>query len=453
MEPIKNKNICIIGLGKEGVSVVNFLGGKNKITIIDQKPKEEIDQGFFKRLKFKDINFYFGGSFPSERFDYLVRSPGVPLGNPIIEKFTKNGAILTSATKIFFDLCHGKVIGVTGTKGKGTTSTLIYEILKTQNKNVFIAGNIGTPMLDILPDLNRESLVVLELSSFQLADLKKSPHIAVVLMITSEHLDWHKDTREYTEAKTAIVRFQTKNDFALINQDFEASRSFGELTKAKVIPISTEKETSGVFVKGTKIISHILGPEEIIDTRDVLLPGKHNFQNVVAAIAAGKILGVPTENIRKVLKSFKGLEHRLQLVRELRGIKFYNDSFSTTPETTIAAIEAFTSPKKILILGGSSKNSDFNALGAKIANDKTIKAIVVIGEETERILGAISTAGGFLGKIKKGLLNMSSIVRNAFDLASSGDVVILSPACASFDMFKNYQDRGEQFIKEVRNLK
>lgn len=450
---MSSKKIAIVGFGKEGRSATNYFGENNQVTIFDDKEKREIDASLFKDLKVKNGRFYWGGKFPEElKFDLAVRSPGVRPDHPLIKKLIKSGATLTSSIKIFFQRCKAKIIGVSGTKGKGTTSTLIYEMLKEGGYDVHLAGNIGTPVLDVLPRLNSGSLVVLELSSFQLMGLTKSPHIAVVLMITSEHLDWHRNTKEYRSAKESIVKFQTEKDFAVINQDFEVTRSFATKTKAKVFFVSTTNVTNGVYVAGDKVISQVDKKEAIIDTQDIFIPGKHNLQNVVAAVAVAKILKVASGDIRKVLATFRGLPHRLQLIREISGIKFYNDSFSTIPETTIAAIEAFPDPK-ILILGGSSKNSDFASLGQKIANDRSVKGLILIGQEGPRIKAAIDAAGTFGGKMKDGAQNMREIVKTARSIAKSGDVIILSPACASFDMFKNYQDRGEQFVKEVARLK
>lgn len=448
---MKGKKIAIIGFGKEGVSAANFLGVANQIIIYDDKPRSAIDPTFFKKIKIKNVGFYFDGSLPDLSFDYVIRSPGVRLDHSLIQKLTSQGSILTSPTKIFFDACPGKIIGVTGTKGKGTTATLIYQMLKTKYKSVFLAGNIGTPALDILPKVTKDSLVVLELSSFQLIDLARSPYIAVVLMTTSEHLDWHEDTQDYRQAKESIVKFQSPTDFAVINYDFEASKNFAQKTKARVYFVSTKTKTNGVYTINGSVISKIAGHEEVCQTKDVILPGRHNLQNVIAAVSVAKILQVRNQNIVKILKTFKGLPHRLQLVDKIDNVKFYNDSFSTTPETTIAAAEAFKSPK-ILILGGSSKKSDFSKLSQKINSDQTIKALILVGQEARRIRQSISQAGGFGGKIIEGCQNMSQIVRQAKKLAQSGDVVILSPACASFDMFKNYQDRGKQFIRQVKKL-
>lgn len=453
MEQIKNKNICIIGFGKEGLSATNYLGKLNLISIIDQKEKNLIDHEFFKKLKISDAKFYFNGKLPEDQnFDYVVRSPGVRPDHPFVQLLLSNGSTLTSTTKIFFDLCPCPIIGVTGTKGKGTTSTIIYEMLKAENKKVYLAGNIGTPTFDILDQLNSQSLVVLELSSFQLMDLTKSPNIAVVLMITSEHLDWHKDNQEYQDAKINIVSHQTNIDFAIINKDYEISKNMSYKTKSKIYFFSTNNKANGAYLLNGYIASGIDGFEKICKTSDVLLPGKHNLQNVLAAISVAKILKVKNDRIVKVVKTFKGLPHRLQLVANLDGVKYYNDSFSTTPETTIAAIESFTNPK-FLILGGSSKKSDFSALSQKIHSDSTLKSIILIGVEAKRIKEAIVRAGGAKCKIIEGAKDMTEIVRIAKSHAKKGDIVLLSPACASFDMFKNYQDRGEQFEQVVKNLK
>ncbi|MDP2632365.1 MAG: UDP-N-acetylmuramoyl-L-alanine--D-glutamate ligase [Candidatus Curtissbacteria bacterium] len=446
---IKGKRIAVFGFAKEGLSAANYLGAENFISIIDEKTKDELDKSIFRKLKNK-ADFYLGRQLPKNlEVDIVIRSPGVRPDNLQIQQLIKNGATLTSATKIFFDQCPATIIGVTGTKGKGTTSTLIYEMLKTRSDNVFLAGNIGTPALDILGQVNQKSIVVLELSSFQLFDLHKSPHIAVVLMITQEHLDWHTDVNEYVSAKESIVANQSSSDFAIINQDFESSKSYANKTPAHVYFTSTKGESNGVYVSGGFIKSKIAGSEKICEISEILLPGTHNLQNICASAATAKILKVDNKNIAKILKTFKGLIHRLQLVREIAGVKYYNDSYATTPETTIAAIEAFTSPK-ILIFGGSSKNSNFTELGKKISSDKTIKSIVLIGVESARIEEAIDKAGGFGGRIKREAINMQDIVALAKSEAAGGDVVLFSPACASFDMFKNYQDRGEQFIKYVK---
>ena len=450
---ITGKKIAIVGFGIEGVSCANYLGVRNRIFIIDQKSKEQIDDDLWKKLKIKNIKFFWGSRMPKGLdVDFIVRSPGVGPEAAVVKKLLGKKTQITTLTNIFFDECPCPVIAVTGTKGKGTTATLIYKILKEKFKGVFLAGNIGTPALDILSKLKKDSLAVLELSSFQLLDLKKSPHLAVILMVTTEHLDWHKDQDEYISAKKPIVLFQSKNDFAVVNADFANSTKIARNIKSKIYYFSTKKRTNGVYLEGRRIVSGIESPEEICDISKIRLVGKHNIENVLAAVAVSKIYSVQNDDIVKVLTTFKGLEHRLELVGEKNQIQFYNDSFSTTPETTIAAIESFDN-KKILILGGSSKKSDFSALSEKITKDSSIKALVLIGQEAERIENSINDNGYFKGPVLKGAKNMEEIVKAAQKLAKPGYIVLLSPACASFDMFKNYKDRGEKFKTEVRKLK
>ena len=460
-----NKKIAVVGEGVEGLSSAKHLKKHGaKVTILDEKQ----GKGYLEGL---------------DKYDLVVRSPGVKL--ELLEKYVSRDKII-SQTKLFFDLCPCPIIGVTGTKGKGTTASLIYEMLKEQGSDVYLGGNIGRPPLDFLENLKKESIVVLELSSFQLQDLTKSPHIAAILMVTSEHLDYHKDINEYVDAKQNILRFQTKDDFAIVNKDYPASNESDIHTEAKVFKASKEREVEeGCFVKDGKIVikTYFRGPastfppasahsslsssnelravgspsnqvtphvSEIINTKDILLPGKHNFENVCAAVMAAWLAGVSKENIVKVLKTFKGLEHRLELVTEINGVKYYDDSFSTTPETAIAAIQAFKEPE-ILILGGSSKGSDFRQLGQVISDSDNVKAIIGIGIEWGRIKKELRFKNKDL-RIIGGLKNIHSIVQKTSQIAKSGDVVLLSPACASFGMFKNYKDRGEQFKREVKKL-
>lgn len=455
MDQFKGKNIAVLGFGVEGESVAKFLLSKgSKVTIIDVRSKEKFASKKLEELSKKGVKFIFD-SYPKDfsEFDFIVRSPGISPLSAAVEKIKKQGILVTSATQLFFDLCPCQIIGVTGTKGKGTTSSLIYEMLKKNGKDAYLGGNIGIPPLDFLGELKTDSVAVLELSSFQLQDLTKSPQIGVFLMVTSEHLDYHKDVHEYVDAKRNLLRFQTGADFAVINRDYPASNESDIHTNALVFNISREREVErGCFVKDDFLWLKMEGektPEKIIATKDILLPGKHNRENAAAASMAAYLSGVSIKDIVSVLKEFKGLVHRLELVRLINGVRYYDDSFSTTPETAQAAIEAFIDPE-ILILGGSSKNSDFSELGKTIRNAKNIKAIIGIGEEWPRIkeqIGNLPTA-----HIIEGALNMEQIVKAAKAVAEIGDIVILSPACASFDMFKNYKVRGEQFKAEVNNL-
>lgn len=453
MKDWKQKKIAVLGIGVEGLSTGAYLKDKGaQITFFDRK--EILNDEVMSEVKNITDDIVLGESYLEDlsNYDVIVRSPGIKSRLPELLDAKKRGQLVTSQTQLFLEMCPAKVIGVTGTKGKGTTSSLIYEMLKAQEKDVYVGGNIGNPPFSFLDALTKDSWVVLEMSSFQLQDLTISPHIAVMLMITSDHLDYHEDTEEYINAKRVVLSYQTKDDFAIINRDYPASNESDIYTEGKIFKVSRERETeNGCYVTGNKICIKRNGQEEeIIDSNEILLPGKHNLENVCAAVMAAVLAGVQRKHIITVLKEFPGLEHRLELVREVDGVRYYDDSISTTPETAIAAIEAFVSPE-ILILGGSSKGADFTQLGRVIAGAENIKAIIGVGHEWEEIKASIPQPEyEFL--LIEGADTMHKIVQAAATIAVPGDVVLLSPACASFDMFKNYKDRGEQFKKEVMKL-
>ncbi len=449
MTNFKNKKVAILGLGLEGEDVCRFLlQQKAKITVFDQKTASELGK-IYQELKKKGVKFESGANYLKRgllSFDFIFRSPGFKRLLPQITEAERRGVVISSATKLFFDLCQGKIIGVTGTKGKGTTATLIYEILKQAKKKVFLAGNIGEPMLKLLPRLDKNSWVVLELSSFQLQDMEKSPHLAVVLFISSEHLDHHQDRKEYVQAKSNIVRHQREKDKAVFNADDSTSSSFAKLSPARAYYFSQKKKVNGAYVENNQII---LGKELLGKTSGLKLRGKHNWDNVNAAITASFLAGADLDPIKKTVFSFKGLEHRLELVRINNKVGFYSDSFSTTPETAIAAIKSFHEPI-ILIVGGSEKGSDYSQLGKEIVGS-SVKTLILIGKTAKEIRKIVNQAG-FKGKIFFRPGRMDEIVATAWDNSQPGDVILLSPACASFDMFKNYKDRGNQFKHDVKIL-
>lgn len=412
---INNTKVAILGYGLEGQDAEKYFKNlEGDITILDKK---------FGENYLDDLN----------KFDVIVRSPGVYRYLPEIVRAEEEGVKITSAIKIFFDKCPAKIIGVTGTKGKGTTSALIYEILKNDGKDVYLAGNIGKPYLELLPKLKKDSYVILELSSFQLIDLTISPYIAVVLNITLDHMDWHKNRTEYVNAKKNIVRHQSVSDWTVLNEEYKVSKSFSDITRAKVNFFSKK----------------LLEPKY---KKNLLLRGEHNLENIAAAVAVAKILKIGDKTILEVLTNFPGLEHRLELVGEINEVKFYNDSFATGPQPTIAAIKSFTEPITV-ILGGSEKGLDYEELGREIAKAKNIKKSIIIGEIGNKIIVALKKAKyrGSIINLKKS--SMQKIVENAYRNTSLGGVVLLSPAAASFDMFANYKDRGNQFKEAVQNLK
>ena len=339
----KNKKVAILGWGINGSDAANYLLEQGaKITIFDEKERKEFD---FSDFDIKQSKLILGRQYLREglsNFDFIFRAPGVYRYLPEIIEAEKKGVVVTSVVKLFFDLCPARIIGVTGTKGKGTTSTLIYQILKKDGKDVYLAGNIGAPILELLPKLNSSSLVVLELSSFQLIDMTKSPHLAVVLNITEDHMDWHKDRDEYVKSKINIVKFQNEDDYAVLNYDYETSKDFSKYTKAEIKYLSTKRKVEGCYVKDVYFILEVGSRMyEVGETKNLLLRGKHNWENVCAAACASYLADASIDSIKQSVFSFKGLEHRLELVAEVKGIKFYNDSFSTNPQTTIAVIRSF----------------------------------------------------------------------------------------------------------------
>jgi len=448
----EGKKIAILGFGIEGQSVADYLSGKSgSIVVLDEKKRAEFDEKLIECYESRGIEFRWGRIANLKGYDIVFRSPSILPTSKVLQEAKKTGIEISSATKLFFDLCPAEIIGVTGTKGKGTTSALIYEMLKEAGEDAYLGGNIGNSPLDFLDKLDEDSKVVLELSSFQLMDMEKSPHIGVMLMTTSEHLDYHSDVYEYISAKRNIFRFQKETDFAVVNQDYPASNESDVEGDGKVYKVSRENKvfSEGCFVIKDDLVLKINDTEKsIIKIDEVALPGKHNLENAAAASMAAVLAGVDLPTIKHVLKTFKGLPHRIEFVATIRGARFYDDSFSTTPETAIAAIEAFSDPK-ILILGGSGKNSDFTELAEVINNSDSIRAIIGIGDEWSRIREMIHNEN--IEMIEE-CSDMFEVVKEASLISEIGDVVLLSPACASFDMFQNYKDRGEKFKEAVFQL-
>lgn len=445
--------MALAGFGAEGRSAADFLMNAGaKVEIFDALPESDFSAAMVADLRRRGAIFHFEEFGPFEDFDFLVRSPGISPRGAELAATAKRGIPFTSVTKMFFDLCPCSIVGVTGTKGKGTTASMIHQALLAAGKDAYLCGNIGAPALDILDKLRPESIVVYELSSFQLMELEKSPQLAVVLMITSEHLDFHATREEYLGAKANIVKFQNAGDRAIINIDYPASRAMAAMTPAQVFQVS-RKETpaDGAYVdKNFVIVSRGGESRSIVPVKAVPLAGEHNLENVCAAAMASVLLGVPDAVIAQTLRDFKALPHRLEFIREVNGVKYYDDSFSTTPESTIAALKSFKSPK-VVILGGSGKNADWSELATALAADPFLKSIIGVGDEWQRIEEAIDKDSVNVPQIK-GLKNMQEIVSAAASMARPGEVVLLSPGCASFGMFRNYKDRGEQFAAAVRAL-
>jgi len=379
-----------------------------------------------------------------DNFDLIVRGPGV---HP---KYLKTTVKVTTTVNEFLGLCPAPMIGVTGTKGKGTTSTLITKMLQADGKTVHLGGNIGVPVLGMLPEIKPEDYVVLELSSFQLIDATRSPQTSVCLMVVPEHQDWHTDWDEYLNAKSQIFAHQSSDNLAVFNADCRNSRAASEASPAKKVAysvLSTRNEEIKSYLKNDAIYYE---ETQVCSVSDVALLGKHNLENVCAAIAAvWPHINGNTDAIVKAVTSFTGLEHRLEKVRELNGVTYYDDSFATTPETAIAALNAFDQPV-VLIAGGHPKGVPFDGLAEEITK-RNVRKVLAIGTAGPEIANLLQNKG-FTSVITEGLNNMQEIVSTAQKEAQSGDVVLLSTACASFDMFKDYKDRGDQFKSAVQSL-
>jgi UDP-N-acetylmuramoylalanine--D-glutamate ligase len=424
--------IAIAGYGLEGESSYRYWSANpdNQITIVDHRqPDCRVPDGVPTII----------GSDATEKlqgFDLVVRTPRMR------PDMIRTDGKIWSITNEFFTKCPAQIIGVTGSKGKGTTASLIASILTAVGKKAWVLGNIGKPALDILQQIKPEDIAVYELSSFQLWDLEKSPHTAVILFIEQEHLDVHSDIEEYVRAKANITKYQKADDILVYNESNKYAKNIASKSRAHLLGYP---DSDSAHVKDD---SFYFGEQIICSVKSLSIVGKFNYDNACAAIDAIWGITHDVSAIEKGLASFKGLPHRLEPVRELDGVKYYDDSIATIPGATIAAINAFDG-SEVIILGGSSKGSDFSELGKELAKHD-VKAII-IGDEAEKIVHACNSAG-FRKYEVMDYTSMTEVVNRAKALAKPGGVVLLSPACASFGLFKNYSDRGEQFSAAVQEL-
>lgn len=428
--------IAIAGYGLEGESNYNYWSTdeSNDVTIVDQKKPERDLPGDAKTLIGENVMENLAD------FDLVVRTAGLA---PY--KIKTNGKIW-SATNEFFDKCPAPIIGVTGTKGKGTTASLIASIFELSGRNVWLLGNIGTPGLDVIGDIQQSDIIVYELSSFQLWDLEKSPHVAVVLLVEPDHLDVHNDFNEYVDAKANIRRYQRDGDICIFHPTNEISRKISEVSGRGSIMRYGIADDGGVYEEDNEFRQL---EQNICSTSVLQLIGKHNVENACAAITVAKFYNLTDDMIERGLKSFKGLPHRIEFVREINGVQYYNDSFSSAPPATVAAIKSFSQPE-IIIMGGVDRGTDFSHVAETIIDQDNIKAIVVIGAIRDRLTKILKAANPHIHIKSSDSTDLESIVDLAKSYAKKGDVVILSPGCPSFDMFKNFYDRGDQF-KDIIN--
>lgn len=447
---IKDKRIAVVGLGVSNVPMVKFLKELGGVIIgCDGKSEEKFDKELLAYFKEYTEELYLGEDYLShfDGVDIILKTPGI---RPDKEEFitaVNNGANLTSEMEMFFSVCPCKIIAITGSDGKTTTTTLISKILSKAGYGVHIGGNIGNPLLHNAETISPEDVVVVELSSFQLMNMKYSADISVITNLSPNHLDYHKDYDEYCDAKKNIFLHQTKEGKLVVNMENERANLCADEAKGSVYKFSLKNVSpNGAYLKDDKIY---FNDEYIMDASDIRLPGVHNIDNYLAAITALYDM-VSKEDIRFVARNFEGVKHRLEFVREYRGIKFYNDSIASSPSRTIAGLKSFDK-KVILIAGGKDKGIPYDEIGKPICDN--VKALVLIGATSSKIKKAVLDnlpKEDSLPIVKAD--TYQNAVKFALSMGREGDIILLSPASTSFDMFKNFEERGNLFKSIVMGL-
>jgi len=386
-------------------------------------------------------------------FDAIVRAPGLPPDAPALEAARAAGVRVTSLVNLFFDQAPGRIVDVTGTKGKSTTTSAIYTVLRDAGLDARLGGNIGIPLLSCLDGANEQTVFVVELSSFQLSDLERSPHVAVIQNVVREHLDYHGTFEKYVAAKANIARHQRSDDTVVFNGDHEIPRALAGLSPGRQLAFGLDGGAEYACSVEDGWLVHRAGGSEtaVIPVESVPLAGAHNLLNVMPAVVVGRLLGVDSDRIAASLRTLKALPHRLQLVHEWRGRRFYNDSLSTVPEAAMAALAAFRDRPIVLLAGGHDRGQEWSELGKAIA-EANVSAVVLLPRGDQDLLTAIERAATAAGTPPPKLLaaeSMSEAVRCAIEVSEVGAAILLSPAAASFGAFRDYEDRGNQFRDAV----
>ncbi|MBQ2932417.1 MAG: UDP-N-acetylmuramoyl-L-alanine--D-glutamate ligase [Clostridia bacterium] len=446
---IKGKKISVVGIGVSNVPLVEFLldGGAN-VTAHDKRTKEQLGE-VYDKLKDFGAEFVLGDDYldniPIDT-EIIFKTPGLRPDVPQLLAAERNGAFLTSEMELFFELCPCPIIAVTGSDGKTTTTTLIGEMLKKEGYNCYIGGNIGKPLVGEVEKMMPKDMVVVELSSFQLFSMRHSADTAVVTNVTPNHLDWHKDFNEYIEAKKNIFA-NNDNCRVILNFDNEITRSFNQDTKNAMYFGRQNSPNEGIVLEDGKIVLKTKEDKKTMLLRDdIKLPGLHNVENYMAAIGAVYPF-VSLETIKYTARNFGGVPHRIELVRELDGVRYYNDSIASSPARTTAGLKSFDK-KVILIAGGYDKKIPFDEFGSVI--NEYVKELILVGLTSEKIEKSVKDAPNYSGICIHRETEFKKAVETAKACATNGDIVLLSPACASFDLFKNFEERGNTF-KDIVN--
>lgn len=454
-DSLRGLSIAVIGMGVSNTPLIRMMLREGlKVTVCDRSSREMAAQQAAE-LESLGAGLHLGPDYLKKihKFDVIFRTPGVSPDTPELKKAVEKGSELTSEMEVFFQLCPCPIIAVTGSDGKTTTTTLIAEFLKAAGHNVFVGGNIGRPLLPDVDGMTEDDIVVVELSSFQLMTMEQSPSVAVFTNLSPNHLDYHHTMEEYTKAKMNIYFHQKDGDRAIFNADNDITRSMARQAPGKSVLFTRRQQLEeGVYLRDNTIwLTNEMGSREVLPVSMIRLPGVHNIENFMAAIAAVDGL-VPDKCVRAVAQSFTGVEHRMELVRELDGVRYYNDSIGSSPSRTIAGLRAFDQ-KVILIAGGYDKQVPFDTLGEEII--KRVKLLILTGDTADKIQCAVEHANGFAPGEPEvfRVADLGSAVAKAAELARAGDSVVLSPACAAFDQFKNFMERGDTFKAIVRDLK
>lgn len=442
---VEGKDVAVVGIGVSNVPLIHLLLRLGaKVTACDRRDEKDLGT-VYQELSALGVEFCLGEGYLGALTQKVIfKTPGMRYDLPELEEAKANGAVVTSEMEQFFELCPAKIFGITGSDGKTTTSTIVYELLKAEGHRCWLGGNIGTPLLDKISEMNPDDRVVLELSSFQLHTLRKSPQVAVMTNITPNHLDMHKDYQEYIDAKKNIMLYQNDGDVLVTNSKNEITRQIGTEAKGEQRCFSSAGDAM-VCLKNGAIY---YGDEFILETSDIKIPGIHNVENYMAAIAATRD-DVSVQTVQKVAKTFGGVAHRIEFVRELNGVRFYNDSIATTPSRSTAALNAFDCGI-VLIAGGYDKKIPFDDFGRLVAQKAKYLIVLIDTPSGPQIRDAVLAAGGGTEIIE--VSTFEEAIQKAYVSANTGDVVLLSTACASFGMFKNFVERGERFRELVNKL-
>ena len=446
------KNVTVIGIGISNLPLIKYLVklGAN-VTACDKRTKEKLGKTY-DELTDLGVTLHLGDNYLDNiSADIIFKTPGMRYDIPELNEARQNGSIITSEMEVFFELCPSNIIAITGSDGKTTTTTLVHKILTEEGYKTWLGGNIGNPLLTQVGNMQKDDYVVLELSSFQLHTMRKSPKRAVITNITPNHLDMHKDYQEYIDAKKNIMLYQNTDDLLVVNEKNDVTREIGDLSNARVLRFTSDenKENSNVHIDNGCIC---FNGEKILKIEDIKLPGMHNVENYMAAIAVLDGLA-KKESILKVAKEFGGVEHRIELVRILDGVKYYNSSIDSSPNRTINTLKVF-SDKVIMIAGGKDKGISYDEIGPAIIDN--VKVLILIGATSKSIEDAV------ISECKKRNIDIPLKIHHAKtypeavgfakDAAKENDVVLLSPASTSFDMFSNFEERGNLFKSIVNSL-